>query len=65
MIQAAVEYEMTNIRNREEILDYIIDVADEAIAVAKTKFDTSNINYDINKDREFLESFRKLAIELP
>ncbi|HWB05278.1 MAG TPA: hypothetical protein VG796_19755 [Verrucomicrobiales bacterium] len=63
MIQAAVEKEMAGVRNRDEILDYIIDVADEAIGVAKTKFDGAKIEYDISKkDRDFLIKFRDLVL---
>lgn len=62
MVQAAVEAEMADVRDRDEILDYIIDVADEALGVAKTKFDASKINYDIKKDREFLNEFRDLIL---
>lgn len=62
MVQAAVEEEMNTVRERKEILDYIIDVADEAICIAKTKFVSSGIEYDINKDRAFLNEFRDLVL---
>lgn len=62
MIQAAVEEEMNRVRDRHEILDYIIDVADEAIGMAKTKFDGAGIEYDIKKDRAFLNEFRDLVL---
>jgi hypothetical protein len=62
MIQAAVEEEMNKVRDRNEILDYIIDVADEAIGMAKTKFESAGIQYDINKDRAFLNEFRDLVL---
>jgi hypothetical protein len=62
MVQAAVGDEMATVRNRDEILDYIIDVADEAIGVAKTKFDSAGIEYDIKKDRAFLNEFRDLVL---
>ena len=62
MVQAAVESEMSTVRDRDEILDYIIDVADEAIGVAKTKFDSAKIEYDIKKDRAFLNEFRDLVL---
>ena len=62
MVQAAVEAEMAEVRNRDEILDYIIDVADEALGVAKTKFDASKIDYEIKKDRDFLNEFRDLIL---
>jgi hypothetical protein len=62
MVQAAVENEMASVRSRDEVLDYIIDVADEAIGVAKTKFDSAKIEYDIEKDREFLNAFRDLVL---
>src|SRR5262245_41896304 len=47
MVQAAVEKEMTLVRDRHVVLDYIIDVADEAVGVAKTKFDSAKIQYNI------------------
>lgn len=62
MVQVAVENEMADVRDRNEILDYIIDVADEAIGVAKVKFDNAKIEYAINKDREFLNEFRDLVL---
>lgn len=62
MVQAAVESDMASVRNRDEVLDYIIDVADEAIGLAKTKFDNERIDYDINKDRAFLDEFRDLVL---
>jgi hypothetical protein len=62
MIQVAVESEMASVRSRDEILDYIIDVADEAIGIAKTKFDSAKIEYDIKKDRAFLDEFRDLVL---
>lgn len=61
MVQAAVENEMASVKDRAEILDYIIDVADEAIGVAKAKFDSAKIEYDIKKDRAFLGAFRDLV----
>lgn len=62
MVQAAVESEMVALRDRKEILDYIIDVADEAIGVAKTRFERAGIEYDLQKDRTFLDNFRELAL---
>lgn len=62
MVQAAVENEIATIRDRDKILDYIIDVADEALGVAKDKFDAAKIEYDIKKDRDFLNEFRELVL---
>lgn len=61
MVQAAVENEMASVRDRDEILAYIIDVADEAIGIAKTKFENAKIEYEITKDRAFLNGFRDLV----
>jgi hypothetical protein len=62
MVQAAVENEMASVRDRDEILAYIIDVADEAIGIAKTKFENAKIEYEITKDRAFLNGFRDLVL---
>jgi len=62
MVQAAVESQMASVRNRDEVLDYIVDVADEAISVAKSKFDGAKIEYDVKKDRAFLNEFRDLVL---
>ena len=62
MIQAAVESEVVALRDRAEILDYIIDVADEAIGVAKDRFDRAGIEYDLQKDRAFLDNYRELIL---
>jgi hypothetical protein len=62
MVQAAVEAEVVALRDRAEVLDYIIDVADEAIGVAKGRFEQAGMAYDVQKDRAFLEGFRELVL---
>ncbi|SHK46471.1 hypothetical protein SAMN02745181_3850 [Rubritalea squalenifaciens DSM 18772] len=39
-----------------------MDVADEALGVAKTKLEASKIDYDLKKDRAFLNEFRDLVL---
>jgi hypothetical protein len=62
MIQVAVEDEMITVRDRNEIMEYIIDVALQAIEVAKSKFESAKIGYNFSKDQAFLNEFRNLVL---
>jgi hypothetical protein len=58
MVQIAVEDEWIRGRDRVVVEDYILDAADEAICVAKTRFDRAGIEYDLESDRQFLNRCR-------
>jgi hypothetical protein len=62
VVQAAVEEEWVSLRDRDRVLNYIIEVADEAIGVAKTRFERAGIDYDLTNDRAFLDRFRGLVL---
>ena len=58
MVQVAVEDEWIKGRDRAVVEEYIFDTADEAIGIAKTRFDRVGIDYDIEADRQFLDRWR-------
>jgi len=62
MVQAAVEPEFIAHPSRSVIRDYILEVAEEALGIAKRKFEDVGIPYDIEKDWAFLDSYRKRFI---
>lgn len=57
MIQVGVEEELIRARSEAQVDRYIFDVADEAIATAKSVFDQNKIEYDIQADRRVLDQW--------
>lgn len=57
MIQAAVEDEFVSAGDEKVILQYIFEVADEAIGMAKSYFDRKGVLYNLQKDRSMLDDW--------
>jgi hypothetical protein len=62
MIQVAVEEEWIAARSRDRVMDYIIDAAEESLSLASATFKKAGIEYNVERDRVFLDSFRKLML---
>jgi hypothetical protein len=58
MIQVSVENEWIVSSNTSAILQYIYDVADEAIGIAKGELMRRGIEYDVDADRRLLDAWK-------
>jgi hypothetical protein len=61
MVQISVEPEWIEERDRSVVEEFIFDTADEAIGVAKTRFERAGIDYDLGADRKFLNRWHQAA----
>jgi hypothetical protein len=61
MVQISVEKEWIAERDRTVVADFIFDAADEAIGIAKTRFDKAGIDYRLGADRRFLNRWHDAA----
>jgi hypothetical protein len=55
MIQVGVEEDLIRSTSEAQVERYIFDVADEAIATAKSVFDQNKIEYSLETDRHLLD----------
>ena len=61
MVQISVEKEWIAERDRSVVEEFIFDAADEAIGVAKTRFDKAGIDYDPGADRRYFNRWHQAA----
>lgn len=59
MIQIGVEEEIVQSTSDNAVKQYIYEVVDEAIGIAKSEFDRRSISYDLEKDRQLLDSWHQ------
>ena len=59
MVQAAVEDEFIRSTSSEEVINYLVEVSDEAIGIAKNFFDRKNMDYDLESDRKLLNEWKE------
>jgi hypothetical protein len=58
MIQVGVEEEIIRSDSEKDVLQYIYEIADEALGIAKSEFERKSMFYDLEADRQVLDSWR-------
>ena len=58
MIQVSVEEDWVALRDESKVLQYIYEVVDEALGLAKGEFKSKGIDYGLDEDRAFLDRWK-------